>query len=350
MEKISVLAITKNGINTGKKLAEMFPSWNIFAPDKFSDDTHTITWYTQPTSEKIVELFLNNDALVCLFSLGAVIRLTAPHLKDKKTDPAVIVIDDQNNFVISALSGHIGGANQLTRLIAEKLGAIPVITTAADVNNTILVDMLGKEFGWKIEDSSTVTSTSAHMVNEEPIGVFQQAGKKNWYKNLPKNVSIYDSVDELKKSNSKVYLVISDELFDDTINKKSVIYRPPSLVVGIGLHRDTTKETIMNGIKSVFQEFNLSLKSIAKLTSIKKPENVLGLIELGEELETPVEYVEPENLAQISTPNPSKTVKAFEGTASVSEAAAIKISGGKLVVEKQKFPPNLTIAVARIIN
>ena len=109
-------------------------------------------------------------------------------MKDKKTDPAVIVIDDKTNFVISVLSGHIGGANELTEEIAEKLGALPVITTAADVNKTISVDLVGKEFSWKIDDDSTVTKISAHMVNEEPIGVFQEAGEKNWYKKLPKNV------------------------------------------------------------------------------------------------------------------------------------------------------------------
>ena len=94
----------------------------------------------------------------------------------------------------------------------------------------------------------------------------------------------------------------------------------------------------------------MSSKSIAKLVSIKKPEDVQGLIDLGEEMGIPVEYVDREELDEITTPNQSETVKAFEGTASVSEAAAIKVSGGELVVEKQKFPPNLTIALARILN
>ncbi|MCV0393606.1 MAG: cobalamin biosynthesis protein [Nitrosopumilus sp.] len=350
MEKTSVLAITKNGVNIGLNLKELFPNWRIYAPEKFSDKNNNIIWYSEPTSDKIIELFKNNNALICLFSLGAVIRLIAPHLKDKKTDPAVIVIDDKINFVISVLSGHIGGANELTQEIATKLDAIPVITTAADVNKTIAVDLVGRDFGWKIDDDSTVTRISAQMVNEEPIGVFQQAGNKNWYKNLPKNVTIYDDFEQLKKSNSKAYLIISDELIDDVLSKESVIYRPPSLVIGVGLHWDTTKEEIMNGIKLCLKKFRLSEKSISKLVSIKKPQDVQGLIDIGKELKVPVEYVNREDLAEITAPNPSETVKAFEGTASVSEAAAIKVSGGELVVEKQKFPPNLTIAIARIVN
>ncbi len=350
MEKTAVLAITKNGVKIGQELKQIFPDWNIFAPSKFSNDNNEITWYSEPTSEKIVELFKNNNALVCLFSLGAVIRLIAPHLKDKKTDPAVIVIDDKKNFVISVLSGHIGGANELTREIAEKLGALAVITTAADVNKTIAVDLVGREFDWKIDDDSTVTKISAHMVNAEPIGVLQEAGKKNWYKELPKNVSIYESVEDLKKSSSKAYLIISDRIIDEDLSTDAVTYRPPSLVVGVGLHWDTSKETIREGIEYCLEKFKLSSKSIAKLVSIKKPEDVQGLIDVGKELGIPIEYVNREDLSEISAPNPSETVKAFEGTASVSEAAAIKVSDGELIVEKQKFPPNLTIAIARIVN
>jgi cobalt-precorrin 5A hydrolase len=349
VEKVSVLAITKNGINIGAKLKEIFPDWNVYAPSKFSNDKEII-WYSEPTSEKIIELFKNNKALICLFSLGAVIRLIAPHLKDKKNDPAVIVIDDKTNFVISVLSGHLGGANELTQTIAEKLNAVPVITTAADVNKTIAVDLLGRDFGWKIDDDSTVTKISAHMVNEEKIGVYQDAGKTNWFKELPKNVKIFDSLDDLGKSDSKGHLIISDKIMNDNFLIDSVIYRPPSLVIGIGLHWETSKEKIKNGIDICLTKFNLSPKSIAKLVSIKKPSDVQGLIDIGKEMGVPVEYVDKEELSHVSVPNPSKTVKAFEGTSSVSEAAAIKVSGGKLIVEKQKFPPDLTIAIARILD
>jgi len=350
VEKISVLAITKNGINIGLKLKEYFPNWDILAPSKFSDNNKKITWYLESTSEKIVELFKNSNALICLFSLGAVIRLIAPHLKDKKIDPAVIVIDDQASFVISVLSGHLGGANELTQIIAQKLNAIPIITTAADVNKTIAVDLVGKEFGWKIDDDSTVTKVSAYMVNEEKIGIYQEVGKTNWWKELPKNVKIYHNLEEMKNSDSKGYLIISDKILDGDFLKNSVVYRPPSLVVGIGLHLDTSKEKIKEELDSCLQKFKLSEKSIAKLVSIKKLEDVKGLVDIGKEMGIVVEYVDREELAEISAPNPSDTVKTFEGTSSVSEAAAIKVSRGKLIVEKQKFPPNLTIAIARILD
>ena len=351
MEKVAILAITKNGIKMGLSLKNLFPDWKIFAPSKFSDNNEVIEWYNDSTSIKIVDLFKSNDALICLFSLGAVIRLIAPHIKDKKTDPAVIVIDDKAQFVISVLSGHLGGANELSNDIAQKINAVPVITTAADVNKTIAVDLVGKEFGWRIDGDDTVTKVSAFMVNKEKIGVFQNVGSRDWWKKeFPENVSKYDSFDELKNSQSKGFLIISDQVFDDKILENTVVYRPQTLVVGVGLHWDTSKETIKSGLETSLQKFNLSSKSIARFVSIKKEKDIVGLIELGKEMDIPIEYIDREELATIDTPNPSKTVQTFEGTPSVSEAAAIKSSQGELVVEKQKFPPNLTIAIARIQN
>ena len=351
MEKVAILAITKNGIKMGLSLKNLFPDWKIFAPSKFSDNNEIIEWYNDSTSIKIVDLFKSNDALICLFSLGAVIRLIAPHIKDKKTDPAVVVIDDKAQFVISVLSGHLGGANELSNDIAQKINAVPVITTAADVNKTIAVDLVGKEFGWRIDGDDTVTKVSAFMVNKEKIGVFQNVGSRDWWKKeFPKNVFKYDSFDELKNSQSKGFLIISDQVFDDKILENTVVYRPQTLVVGVGLHWDTSKETIKSGLETSLQKFNLSSKSIARFVSIKKEKDIVGLIELGKEMNIPIEYIDREELATIDTPNPSKTVQTFEGTPSVSEAAAIKSSQGELVVEKQKFPPNLTIAIARIQN
>lgn len=351
MEKVAILAITKNGISIALSLKKQFPSWKIFAPSKFSNNDSQIDWFEDSTTTKIGDLFKTHEALICIFSLGAVIRLVSPHMKDKKTDPAVVVIDDTGKFVISTLSGHLGGANQLTEDIAKILDATPVITTAADVNKTIAVDLVGKEFGWKIDDDSTVTRVSAFMVNEEKIGVFQDAGEKDWWipkKEFPKNVTIYNSFEELKNSDSKGYLIISDKMVDRELLNNAVVYRPKTLVVGVGLHWDTSKDIIKEGVEFCMKKFNLAQKSIAKFSSIKKESDVVGLQELAKEWNVSVDYFEKEQLAQIAIPNPSETVQAFEGTPSVSEASAIRSSGGKLVVEKQKFPPNLTVAIARI--
>lgn len=343
------MAITKNGKKIGQKLTEAFPDMTLYSPKKLQGPESGIVWYDGSTTQMAGKLFTKYDGIVYLFSLGAVIRLISPHLKDKKSDPAVIVIDDRLTFVISVLSGHLGGANNLANKIAEKTGATPVITTAADVNKTITVDLVGKNLGWVIDDDTNVTRISAYMVNEEPIGVFQDAGDKDWWPHpLPSNVTIHKTLDSLVQSDSKGYLIITDRIISDNIADKSVIYRPPSIVVGVGLHYNTTSETIQGGIAQSLKKYNFSLKCVAKIASIKKPRPIQGIQDASDTLNVPLHLIDRAELAQVPIPNPSGVVRGFEGTPSVSEAAAILASKGNLMIEKQKFPPDLTVAAAKI--
>lgn len=350
-EKIAVLAITKNGIKIAELIKKNIVNAKIYVPNKFYYENSDIIWFNDPAQKIIADLFKGNDALVCIFSLGAVIRLISNLLVDKKTDPAVLVIDDQANFVISTLSGHLGGANALTRYVSSFLNSVPVITTAADVNKTISVDLIGNEFGWIINNYENVTKISAHMVNNEKIAIFQDTGESNWWKmtKLPENVVIIKDIDNIKDIFFKGGIIITDRIItDNAILSKSVIYRPKTLVVGIGLHWDTTKEEILNGIKNIFNKNNLSFDSIKSLSSIKKKIKVKGLDDFAKEFNIPLFLYEKEELQQILVPNPSETVKKFEGITSVSEASSILCSQGTLLIPKQKFPPNLTIAVSRV--
>ncbi|MEO9319416.1 MAG: cobalamin biosynthesis protein [Nitrososphaera sp.] len=322
----------------------------IHAPAKLSDGGGDILWFSDQTAKVVEELFKTCESMVCIFSLGAVIRLIAPVLRDKKTDPAVLVIDDKATYVISALSGHLGGANALARTIGAILDASPVITTAADVNETIPVDLVGRQFGWTIEDFANVTSTSALMVNEESIAVYQEAGEKTWWTSkLPKNVTLVNSLEDAVAGEFKGALVISDRIFKDSrILNKAVIYRPKSLVVGVGLHWDTGADTIEAGIRQVFERENLSVKCIRTICTADRGAKVKGLEEFGKLWNLPVNYFSKESLNSVEVPNPSEVVRKFESTASVSEAASILGSqSGSLIVQKQKFPPNLTVAVSR---
>jgi cobalt-precorrin 5A hydrolase len=221
------------------------------------------------------------------------------------------------------------------------------------VNETIPVDIVGKNFGWIIENYQNVTKVSAFMVNEEKIGLYQEAGEKNWWdatKSFPQNVNVTKEFYELKSPDFKGALIISDKIIaDPVILEKSVIYRPKSLVVGIGLHRDTSKEVIEHGILTVLKDKGLSFKSIRNISSINKEGKIKGLQEFSEQYKIPVEIYDKGKLGQVSVPNPSKTVQKFEGIPSVSEASSILSSNnGELIVPKQKFPPNLTVAVSRV--
>ncbi|HYY86273.1 MAG TPA: cobalamin biosynthesis protein [Nitrososphaeraceae archaeon] len=348
--KVAIVCITKNGINIARRIREKIPTASIYAQSKHKDSSDRIIWFEKNTKIMIEEIFKEYDSIICIFSLGAVIRLIANLLKDKKTDPAVIVIDDKANFVISTLSGHLGGANSLTKSIAEFLNSTPVITTAADVNETIAVDLLGSDFKWRIENFENVTKVSAHMVNEEKIGVYQETGEIKWWnKELPKNVTIIDNIDELKSEDFKAGLIISDKIITDPLLvNKSVIYRPKSLVVGLGFHWDTTQKEIEDGILKVLKENGLSFLSIRNLSTLNRGKSPASLASFSDKHGIPLEYYDKEKLDKIMVPNPSDVVKKYEGTSSVSEASSILSSGGELIVTKQKFPPNLTVAVSRI--
>jgi cobalt-precorrin 5A hydrolase len=353
--EIAIVAITKNGIEIAKKLKDGFVdvTVDIFVPSKFSNADLSITYFQEPVAQKIGYVFLNYHSLILIFSLGAVIRLISPYLKDKKTDPAVVVIDDSAKFVISTLSGHLGGANELTIRISDLLKSIPVITTAADVNKTIPVDLVGNKFSWVIDSYENVTKISAMMVNEDKIGVFQDAGEINWWpqNELPKNVYIVTKLDDLLNDDYKSCLIITDKLIlNESILKKSVIYRPKTLVVGIGLHWGTTKETIENGIANVLDENHLSFKSVKLIASIDKGKPVKGLDMYCKENNLDILLFSKECLGKVVVPNPSEIVGMYEGTYSVSEASSLLASEGILIVPKRKFPPDLTVAISRVIN
>ncbi|MFZ0203432.1 MAG: cobalamin biosynthesis central domain-containing protein, partial [Nitrososphaeraceae archaeon] len=188
----AIVAITKQGIRIARKIKENIGDVDIYVPAKYDDSKKDINWFEKQTGEIIASLFERYDALICIFSLGAVIRLIAPFVRNKKSDPAVLVIDDRAKFVISALSGHLGGANELARKVSSFLpNSESVITTAADVNETVPVDLIGKQFGWQIENDKNVTRVSAYMVNEEKIALYQDTGQKDWWTNnsLPKNIT-----------------------------------------------------------------------------------------------------------------------------------------------------------------
>ncbi|MEM2141149.1 cobalamin biosynthesis protein [Nitrososphaera sp.] len=349
MARTAVVAITKHGIDIARKIKARMPEVEIYVPAKHSDGGTDINWFSDPSTQLVGSLFKTHDALVCIFSLGAVIRMVAPHLVDKKSDPAVVVIDDRANHVISALSGHLGGANALARLLASILGAAPVITTAADVNETIAVDLVGREYGWTIENFENVTRTSALMVNEERIAVYQDAGEKDWWHApLPKNVEMVDSLEKVLSPEFEAGLVITDRVVPADVAAKSVVYRPKTLVVGVGLHFDTDSNTIESGVTDVFAQNGLALFSIRNVASVNRGARVKGLDEFAQKHGLAVEIFEKAELAKVEVPNPSAAVQKFEGTASVSEAASLLSSKGELVVQKVKFPPNLTVAVCRV--
>jgi len=237
--RLCLVAITKHGAAQAARLAADLPEADICTSAKFAahfaDVQNTVRAYDGALRDEIGPLFANYDQIVFFVSLGAVVRLIAPHLRSKDEDPGVIVVDDAGQYVIPVLSGHVGGANEWSERVADLIGAAPVLTTASDVGRTIPVDILGRHLGWKVEAPKiNITRVSAHVVNGEPIAFVQEAGSPDWWTRptpLPDTIHRFGRFDEvpLDRYAAVLWVTHADVPADrwDTLHERLVVYRPP---------------------------------------------------------------------------------------------------------------------------
>lgn len=244
--KIAVIAITRHGIALAAKIIAALPGTQLFVPDKFQAEAETaapknVHCYAGKIGDQVPALFANFDGIVAIVSLGAVVRLIAPHLGNKATDPAVVVMDEAGKFAIPMLCGHLGGANALAGHLAIALGAIPVLTTASDASQTLAVDLLGRELGWTFEAThDEIVRSSAAVVNDEPVALVQEAGSEDWWighangrsGSLPASLHRFTRLEDVVPDSFAAVLWISGrEMPTDYAAKlagKRVVYRPGS--------------------------------------------------------------------------------------------------------------------------
>ncbi|OIR06090.1 cobalamin biosynthesis protein CbiG [mine drainage metagenome] len=237
--RIALVAITKHGAAQVAQLAPKLPYAGIIVAAKFAEQMeglpNPVHVYQGALSAQIAALFQAYDQIVFFVSLGAVVRLIAPHLKSKDEDPGVLVIDDAAQFVIPVLSGHVGGANAYAEQLATLLGATPVLTTASDVGKTVPVDILGRELGWQVEcPKINLTRVSAAVVNEEPVAFVQEAGSKSWWTRstpLPRNIQLFSRFEDVALDQFRAVLWVTQRDIHEEIwirlTERLVVYRPP---------------------------------------------------------------------------------------------------------------------------
>ena len=241
--RVALIAITKHGAAQALELAsrwpEHLPAPHICTSAKFGEVfaglSSPLHVYTGALKDEIPRLFTEHDQLVFFVSLGAVVRLIAPHLRSKDEDPGVIVVDDAGDYVIPVLSGHVGGANAWSERVGALLGATPVLTTASDVGKTIPVDILGRHLGWRVEAPKiNITRVSADVVNGEAIAFVQEAGSRHWWTRptpVPANVELLQSFDQVDPARHRSVLWVTraelDAPFWQQWHERLVVYRPP---------------------------------------------------------------------------------------------------------------------------
>ncbi|CAB1061232.1 Cobalt-precorrin 5A hydrolase (EC [Olavius sp. associated proteobacterium Delta 1] len=349
---VAVWALTPNGQKLAGNIRRKMTGVDVYLSQNISaGQVEHLTF--QKLSETLKNKFDRYGGHIFIMSTGIVVRLIAPLIKHKTEDPAVVVVDDGGNHAISLLSGHLGGANELTRQIAATIGARPVITTATDVNQVPAIDLLAKEKNLLIENPAAIKTVNMALLTGNKIML---CDPHNFLKNTLPDAERLTS-DELMQHVQKncqhtdivdVAYVLVDDLGVD-LPVAALILRPASLVAGIGCNRSTEAAEILAHLADVLAKNNLARSSLKGMASIDVKADENGLILAAENLKLPLTFFSKLELNQVKNiENPSEVVEKHVGVKSVCEAAAILATrNGTLVVPKQSTK-NVTVAIARI--
>lgn len=289
--------------------------------------------YDGGVADAVRRAFAECEQLVCFLATGATVRLVAPLLAGKTTDPGVVCVDEGGRFAVPVLGGHGGGANELAVEVAELLGATPVVTTATDAVGLAGLDTLG------LPVEGAVAAVSRALLDGEPVALQAEV---SWP--LP-------PLPVAEEGASTAYTIrVTDRAV--AAGEREVLLRPPTLVVGVGASRGAPVDEVLTLIESALAEAGLSARSLAELATVDAKAGEPGLVEAAERLGVPLVTYPAEELAAVEVPNPSDAPLAAVGTPSVAEAAAL-LRGGELLVPKRKSeradgsPAMATCAVVR---
>jgi cobalt-precorrin 5A hydrolase len=363
----AIYAITRHGIGIAQQLRDDLGDCDVFVSQKLLElaksghGLNDCLPLSLPMGLTLSETFTAYDCHVFIISVGAVVRMIAGLLKDKKVDPAIVCVDDAARFSICVLSGHVGRGNAFTEQVANSLKAQAVVTTASDAIGTLTVDILGRDLGWTLDDlNRNVTRGSAAVVNAQPVMFVQETGEPNWWpldKALPPGVKYCASLDDANPAEYEILLIATDREFrrsNPAHWDNAVIYRPKSLVLGIGCDRGSTPKMVERGVRSMMERHGLSIKCVKAVASVDKSDEA-AIIQLAETFRCPLKFYSASELDSVAgIENPSDTVKKFVGTRGVAEPAALLTAGAStLLVPKQTYTEpgagrTMTFAVARV--
>ena len=323
MSTISIIPISDSSRGLAERILASYPEAKILPFGSFSK-----------------EVFHESSSLVFIGAMGICVRSIAPFAEDKHTDPAVVCIDSTGKYVIPVLSGHIGGANDLSKELANLLGAEAIITTQSDNTNLWPLDTLGKKYDWTLiaKDSNAAIST---FVNGKPTALLldiRDKGTDYLERTAPPHVSIFYSFEAIPQQDYELLMIVSPKQYDTSIH--TITYIPKVLHLGMGCRKDMQGDptVVYEHIKDVLRDKRLYSEALADVNTIdlKKCEPVLTLLAYGV-MECPFHTYTSEELKEIPVPNPSEKVLEVTESPSVSEASAIYAAhGGPLLVEKQK--------------
>lgn len=359
----AIYVITRHGLAIASRLRLAIPDAALFVSTRLTDEApKDAIPMSLPMGPTLKSAWPRYDCHIHIISVGAVVRMIKDLLVDKKADPAVVCVDDASRFAICVLSGHVGRGNEFTERIGRAIGATPVVTTASDSIGTLPVDILGRDLGWELDDAErNVTLASAEVVNGNRTCFVQETGEPEFWplgKPLPRGVDYATDLDSVDPDDFTMLLICSDRCLEASHPAqwdKSVIYRPKSLVLGLGCDRDTALDVVEDGVLRFLGAQKLSVKSVRNIASIDKKADEQALLQLSHKYDWRFDVYPAEQLDAVEgIQNPSETVKKYVGTRSVAEAACLLSAGtNRLLMAKQAYRAtegsrNMTCAIARI--
>lgn len=344
--KIAMICFTMTGLTTGEKLREAFlkdgEEVTLEGKSRYLPDSITAT-----TSQWAEKKFRDHtDAIIFIGACGIAVRSIAPYIAGKKTDPAVLVIDECGKFVISLLSGHLGGANELALRAAGYLQAVPVVTTATDLHERFAVDVFAKKNGCAIFPMTAAKEVSAAILSGDTVGFYSEFP---WEGELPGGLILCDREGtpvkkklDPPKTGVAVTLYSSCRPFEET-----VYLVPPAVVLGMGCRRGKDRETVMNSAEAALRDCGLFRESLKCLASIDLKKDEAGLLALSEMWKIPFLTFSGEELKAVEGDfTPSAFVKNITGVDNVCERSAVLASEGGRLIKKKTGGDGVTTALA----
>ena len=330
MQKIAIIPISDEGRHSAETLQQEFQASVI-------------------KRAEVAKRWKDFDAFIFIGAMGICVRTIAPFIEDKHTDPAVICVDSMDNHVISVLSGHVGGANDLTKQVASTLGAQPVITTQSDNAGLWALDTLEERFNWPIASEDDMNTCIFAFVNRKPTALLMEVRDKGTdylEKTLPEHVTIINDLSEADPKKYRLLIMVTPFRRYAPEGMLSLHFVPMVGTIGFGLaHHPDDYKFIYDQMDEALAEWGILPCAYRYCTiDVKSDEPFVQLLKEG--YNEKVEFFTAEQLAAVEVPNPSETVEKHVGTPSVCEAAAILGSNnGKLIVPKLKGK-NFTVALA----
>ena len=284
-------------------------------------------------------LWARFDGLICIMASGIVVRAIAPLCRDKKTDPCVLVLDEKGQFVISLLSGHLGGGNSLARQVAAITGGAAVITTASDVTGHTALDLWAAENRLRVQNPQRLTEMSARLVNKGEINFFSTLA----HGNLPADFKVVTDP-------ASAEIILSHGAFDRLEYPGALILCPCNLYLGLGCNRGTGVADFEQAVSELCSKYRLERAALAGIGSIDLKADEAGLLEFAGKNNLSIRFYSKDELNRVEGVSYSAAVMAATGARGVAEPAAILAAGdgltpGQLRVRKIKWK-DVTVAVA----